>query len=324
MPQPQVSRFRRAALAVKQEAVYGTDPGLASADIIEIRNVVYAGPQESSRDERISGLGVDLPDIPGSRFATISGEAYLCGAGVAYAAGVKPKVDAILRALGFQATGDFTGGAEEWEYRRRIGPTFGESATAALFAENAPQGKVVGSFGTYRLLHRRGQATVLAFTLTGLYSKPTDVALITAAPSSVQPPVFHDAAVTVDGVLHQVEMLDIDGGNDVQLLPGANAQQGYRGVIIAGHRSTIALDPEVVPIATFDWFDRRDKGTLFAASWRTGLTQYNRVNETVEKMQVLDVTESQRNGIRIYNVAGKLNAGAIVADQSAEHVITFN
>jgi hypothetical protein len=324
MAQPVVSRFRRAALAVKTEAAYGTDILPIAADILEVSNPAFQAVQEVSRDERISGAGIDLPDIPGSRLATFSGELTLHGSGSAYAAGVKPEADALLRALGFTATGTFGAGVETWVYKRATGATFGESVTAKLYVENGPQGVLLGAFGTGRILHRRGLPTRLAFALTGRYIKPVEVALLSASPSAIQPPVFHSAAVTIGGVLHEVESLDVDLGSDVQAISAANSANGYRGVHIAGRRPTMRLDPEVVPVATFDWYDKRDLQTLMVGAWQTGTLQYNRILETAAAIKVAAIDDGERNGLRVHNITAGLNIGAIVANQSDEYVITFS
>ncbi|MBI4637679.1 MAG: hypothetical protein HY727_15180 [Candidatus Rokubacteria bacterium] len=308
MAQPTVSRWKRGQVAAKIETTYGTDAVLAAADLIEVRNIVFRVTQEQFRDERISGAITDLPDIPGARSAVLSFEALLRGAAVAYSASVKPEVDALLRACGLAATGSFGVGTEKWDYKPQSAATIGESVTAALFVENAPQGKLLGAFGTARFMNRVGQPAVLAVTLTGLYVAPADIALLTGTISTVQPPVFKSGAVTVAAYTPRVASFDVDLGNDVQLIQSANDAQGVAGVLIAWRRLLATLDPEAVTVATFDWHNKRDLGTLLATTWQVGTTQYNRIKYNAPKLQVLDITDIQRNGLRAYQIAAKLNA----------------
>lgn len=314
MAQPTVSRFRRASLAVKIETTYGTDPILAATDIIFIQNVTFKVQQEQFRDQRIAGLLAELPDVPGARWAQITGEAIVRGAGVAYSATIKPEVDALLRAAGLAAAGSFVVSAEKWTYTPQSGSTIGESVTAALFAENAPQGKLLGAFATFRLQHRVGQPLIMPFTLSGMYVAPADVALITATPPTVIPPVFKSGAVTVDAVTHRISSLDFDLGNVVNPIQSANDVQAVAGFLIADRRIGMTLDPEQVTVATYDWHGKRDAppngGQGAAASWQVGTVQYNRIKLSAPRLQVVDIAEGNRGGLRIFNITAKLNAQA--------------
>jgi len=282
--------------------------------VILARNVVYRVNQAQFADERLTGLMARLPDIPGVRTAEISGEAFIRGAGAAYSASVKPELDAILRACGLAATGTFTVGAEKWEYKPQSGATIGESVTAALFTEvgtgAGPQGKIIGAFGTARLQGRAGEPAVLAFRLLGLYVAPGDVALVTGSVPTVQPPVFKSGAVTFGGVSHRAASLELDFGNDLQQLDSANDAQAVAAVLIAGRRPTITTDPELVATATYNAHGKRDAGTLDAASYQFGTAQYNRLKASAPKFQITDITDGQRNGVRIWNLAALLSASA--------------
>lgn len=324
MAQPTVARWRRGSVAAKIETTYGTDPTLAAADIIWARNIAFKVNQEQVRDERIAGLLLDLPDIPGARSATLSFETILRGAAAAYSATVKPEVDALLRGLGLAAAGSFGVGTEKWDYTPQGGATIGESVTAALFAENSVQGKLLGAFGTGRLSARAGGELILAVTLTGLYVAPAAVTLITGTVPAVQPPIFKSGAVTVGAVLHKISTFDLDVGNDVQVVPSANDAQAVGSVIIAGRRFGLTMDPEAVVPGTYDWHAKRDapsnNGQGEAAAWQVGTVQYNRAKFSAPRTQVLDISETQRNGIRAFAVAAKLNA----TSGSDELTITFD
>lgn len=314
MAQPTVSRFKRASLAVKIETTYGIDATVAAADIIWIQNVLFKVQQEQFRDERMAGLIAELPDIPGARWAQITGEAVMRGAGAVYSASVKPELDALLRAAGLAATGSFVASSEKWTYVPQSGAIIGESVTAALFGENAPQGKLLGAFATLRFQHRAGQPLVVPFTLSGMYVAPADVALITATPGTVIPPVFKSGAVTVDAVVHRISSLDVELGNVVNPIPSSNDAQAVAGFLIADRRIGVTLDPEQVAVATYDWHAKRDappnSGQGAVASWGVGTVQYNRIKLSAPRLQVVDIAEGNRGGLRIFNISAKLNAQA--------------
>lgn len=302
MAQPTLSRWNRGAVAAKIETTYGVDVSPVAADVVFARNIAFRVTQQTVPDARIGGLIAQLPNIPGARSATLSFEVFLKGAGVAYSASVKPEVDALLRALGFAAAGSFVLNLEKWTYTPQSGATLGESVTAKLIVENAPSGTLLGSFGTGRILHRAGEPAVLAVTLTGKYAAPADVTMITGTLPTVQPPVFKSAAVTIDAVTHKVSAIELDLGSELQVLQDANDAQATGDVLLVGRRVTATMDPQAVATATYDFHAKRDAGTLVAASWQVGTTQYNRVKLSGPKMQIVDLAEQQRMGVRTYQL----------------------
>jgi hypothetical protein len=302
MAQPTVSRWVRGALAVKVETTYGVDATPANTDVIFARNIAFRVLQGQVRDDRIGGLVATLPDIPGTRAAQTAAESFLRGFGAAYSAGNKPEVDALLRALGFSSTGSFTGGAEKYTYVPQSGSTMGESVTVQFVVENAPTGKPLGCFGTGKISARAGENGIFAYTLTGLYQEPADVAMINASVPTVQIPQFKAGIVTIGGTTFKVSGFDLDFGNDIQLVPSANDAQGYGECIIANRRIQLIVDPEAVSAATFNFHNKRDTASLLAASWQIGSAQYNRIKFSAPKLQIIDIQEVQRQGLRAYQL----------------------
>lgn len=309
MAQPTVSRLRRASMPVKIETTYAANPTLAAADIVLVENAVFTALQEQARDERLSGLVAQLPDIPGGRTASIRGDAKLRGAGVAYSASVKPEVDALLRSMGFAAAGAFGVGTEKWDYTPQSGATLGESVTAGLYHENAPTGVILGAYGRGRIAMRAGAPAVISAELTGLYVEPTTETLLTATLPTVMAPVFRSGVVTFDAVTtFRVSSVDLDIGNDLQYLPSANDAQAYAGVIIADRRLVLTLDPEAVAVATYNFANKRDTQARVAVSWQIGTVQYNRILFSAPKVQILSIAETRRNGLLAYQLTCLLNA----------------
>lgn len=309
MAQPTVARYRRASLAVEIETTYGTNPTPAAADIILVENVVHTVLQEQARDERLSGLVAQLPDIPGGRTVSIRGDAKLRGAGVAYSASVKPEVDAILRAMGFAATGAFGIGTEKWDYKPQSGATLGESVTAGLYHENAPSGFALGAYGRGRIAMRAGAPAILSAELTGLYVEPTAETLLTATLPTVMAPVFRSGAVSFDAVTtFRVSSVELDIGNDLQYLPSVNDAQAYAGVIIADRRLVLTLNPEAVAVATYNFHSKRDTQARVSLTWQIGTVQYNRIKFSAPKTQILEVAETRRNGLLAYQLTCLLAA----------------
>lgn len=310
MAQPVVARVSRVSVAAKIEATYGTPEAFAAADIILARNPAWRAIIEQHRDERQAGLPEQYPDIVGSRQFELTFEALARGAGAVYSAGVKPELDPIYRACGLSSTGSFGAGAEKYTYEPQVGATMGESITAAVFSENAPQGKLAGAFGTARLVFRAGAPLAVAPRLMGLYTEPTDVALITASLSIVIPPIFASGAVTIDGVARDVSAMELDLGSDVQSIASGNSASAIEGFHIANRRITLTLDPRQVTVATYNWFNKLTAGTRVVATWQVGTVQYNRIKFTANQLQFTEISEVIRNGVKAFQVTAFLASGA--------------
>jgi len=190
-----------------------------------------------------------------------------------------------------------------------------QSVAAAMYVENATQGKILGAFGTGRISCRAGAPAVFSVGLSGLYGVPTDVALITATLPTVIPPVFKSGVVTFDGVTTlRVSAIEVDLGNSLVYLPSASDAQAFGAVMIADRRITMTLDPEAVTAAVYNFHSKRDDATRVAVSWQVGTVQYNRIKFSAPKVQILEINQVQRNGLLAYQLACLLSA-SVGADE---------
>src|SRR4051812_17568986 len=116
-----MQRFRVYGLLVKVEPVSGTDaapdPATNAIRTVGIPALKVDYLESGDRSDVESGtLGTVDRAQPAGRFGTIDVSVEVRGAGAAYAAGVRPECDALLRMAGFSATVDATGGAEKVTY----------------------------------------------------------------------------------------------------------------------------------------------------------------------------------------------------------------
>ncbi len=325
------SRYRRGALAIKIETTYGVESSVAAAaaDILEVANVTYRANQEQFVDERIAGTIYARPDIPGMRTVEMTGEILLRGTNSS-SSGTTPEADRLLRAIGWEQT--YSTSLGTWSYSNTQ-TTMGESVTASLFAENAPVGKSLGSFATGRVRMRVGEPAVLAFTIRGKYQAPSTADLITATPSTIIPPTFKGAnlRVSTSSYAPRLANIEVDLGSVLEYVTDAGSTNGagVAGAIIENRRALITLDPELVSTTVYDWHAKRDSpgttsvglGLGDSLTWGIGSTanQYNYINFTAPRFQVLDITPGQRSGTNSLNIAGKLNA----ATSATELTIQF-
>lgn len=255
-----------------------------------------------------------LPDLPGARLAQISFSAEVMGRGVAYSAIVKPRLSPYLRACGLQETVVTTGGQEKVSYQRASANI--PSLTLALLDNDDAGGavikKIAGARGNVKLRGEVGKQLYADFTFTGVYLDVADGALLSASYDSVMPPQLLAAQFALGAFSPVVNSFEVDLGNRVTGRPDINSASGYKSFVISDGDTRGRMDPEMVTVATHDYYGRWKgglHGTLSIGAF--GPAQYNRVKLTAPKLVTTKVSEGEREGHQIVNVDFQLamNAG---------------
>ncbi len=322
------ARIRRATLALKAESAYGTDPWVgapAAGDLVPVDGPTPSEPRGFYRWRAHSGLLDSLPGTPGELMARIAASLRLRGKGSAYAAGVKPEADLILRPLGFSATVDATPGSEKWTYKAPKAPTH-ESLAAWFLQENADTLKLLGGFGDGALLFTAGAPVVLDFSLMGIHGGRPAQALVTSQPSaSPIHPILASASFQIgsENYAAAFRSLRINLNNIVSAIPGPNEANAYAGFFITRDPDrpiTLEFDPQAVTAATFAWFTKWGNGTLVDWSFQTTGAQYTRVKFSGTKAQISGLGWGEREGDRTHPVVLDL-----IGDSGEDSlVITFD
>jgi hypothetical protein len=225
----------------------------------------------------------------------------LRGAGVAYAAGVKPKADALLRAGGFQAAGSFTGGSEKWDYTFRSDAF--ESFSCYIYRAGKLY-KVLGARFLPTLRFALGGYASLNGELTGVFVAPSDGALIavTGEPS-IGYPIMLGSTFQLGSENYAAKHgeITLDCGRRVVPRPDGTAASGYAGLQMLGERApTITFEAEQTNEAGFGFWTKTMAGTQMDCSFAIGSTQYNRIKVSIPALQFERLEEGERDGIATY------------------------
>ncbi|KKL65656.1 hypothetical protein LCGC14_2152780 [marine sediment metagenome] len=316
MAEPTVALSRRRSIAMKDEVTYGVDVfggTVLAADVLNARNI-NVSPQVQNFDAMPEAAGflgrrASIPLVPAIQ---VTFEIPLRGAGAAYSAVLLPEAGLPFRGCGFLETTDFTPATENVVYTLRS--TGREAMTIYVLQENGVSYELVGCFGDWQMTWAVGQPIILACTFTGKVDLFGSVALVTGTPNAtLQYPQFKSALFQIgtENFAAKMAQIVLNGGNSIQPQIDQNDLRTVAGFFIDNRDPSGSLDAEVVAPATFDWFDKLEKGELMDMTWQSGPdTQYNRVKVSIPKVQITNIQEGERSGARVFNVSFNLRVDA--------------
>lgn len=294
---------RREVILAKIESVYNTDPTpVANTDaiLVEEPNWAHEGARMVERPARRQTMGM-LQQVYGGSLKQVSFAVELKGPGTAYSASNRPEIDPLLRACGFAATVDATGGSETVTYDPASSSH--ESVTIYYYQDGTVH-KLTGCRGNVAFALEAGGVVKANFTLTGHSVAATDVSLPTPTNDSTVPPVFIGATFTVQSYAAVINALNFDMANQVIMPPNANASDGYGEIQIVGRDVNGSFDPEHTLVATHDWEGKwRSGATGTLVTGTIGSTQYNRFDIDFAKVYYRSIAPGDRDGLRSLDVS---------------------
>lgn len=290
MAQPAVARIQRRTVAMKVESTYATDAfggTVAAGDIVEAFNVETNPTINMYEVPFMGGILAGLGALPGVRIGQVTFQVHLRGAGAAYSASVFPNIHNPLRACGYLATLDATGGSEKYTYTPRSSGF--ESFTIYVMQEEGPTTKMTGCFGDVSFVYQVGLPCIARFVFQGIYNTETDTPTLVTKTFSAAPqwPVMLSGNFTWDAFAAKWLNLQLNSGNIIDVQEDVSAASGISGVFMAGRRPTGTFDPEIVTRATYDYISKWEGSTLVAVSMDSTGAQYVRHKLDVPKAQII-------------------------------------
>lgn len=288
---------RKTVLLARVESVYGEEPAdMGADDAVLIGNLdIDINPTELDRDvyhDSISAYGVRI----GKKTMTCSFDVELKGRGILPDELNPIEQDALLRACGLLNTD--TGSGVSYTPRSES-----MDSITLKFNLDGQQYLMTGCYGNMSWNLVAGNFGVITFNFTGLYNTPTDVAQVDPSyVNQTEPPVLENIDLSVDGYMGCSENLTFDFNNEVSERPCLNAPEGLQGLRITNRNITGSVDPEMVSVATKDFFTIFEESSKIVMSMTIGGTIGNQFDVDFANIQLTNITPGDRNGIRIYNL----------------------
>lgn len=300
---------RRRVLAAKIEATPGVAESLTGSD--GVFNVFDSNVNPTIEMIQRDGQGVfsPLPGVLGARGGTASFSIHAIGGDP-----LPAWATTFLPACGLVATSDV--------YAPVSAPPGTAAGVKTITIGSYQDGmfkRLRGCMGTALFTFIAGQPVAVAFTFTGLWDTPSDVALIAPNYPNILPPRFADAGLTIGGSLWspKISQMTLDLGNTVILREDPSDITGYCTALITNRRINGTLDPESSLVATNDtygdWLDSSESA-LSLSFGEAG----NRIAVAAPKWQIVNPQEGNRNDVQIDTIEYQLNRDADAGDDELE------
>lgn len=306
---PLLRRKRVLAAAVEVTTGPGTAETLEAADAA--MNVYDAEIQADIEFTQRVGQGVfsPLPGRLGAYGGTATFRVELAGSGSDISP-VPSWASSLLTACGMYDDSD----------------TYKLSSSMPAAAGSVPRTVTLGLYidGLYRQMHgcmgnavftfTPGEVAMVDFTFTGLYSEPTDVAMLAPTYPTVVPPRFASGTCTLGGSTIYPSQISIDLGNDVQLRPDATSASGYSYAYIADRRITGSMDLEAALVADRNDWSNWTSLSEQALSIVVGSAGGNDITVAAPSLEITNVQTADRNGLEVNEISYQLNRSAAAGD----------
>jgi len=290
-------RLRRAQIAVELEGTEGTAETLVAADAkIKAENVTYTPDIPFYPRDAVSASFSPFTGVSGGpRMAEISFETMLSGSGTA---ATPPAFGDALVACHMAETITTTVAYTP--------ASTGSSATVGFYADGLLY-QIHGARGNLRLVLNSGEPGRAVFTFRGVYNAPTDTDLLGPTYYSTVPPAIVNGSMTLESVAMKYKSLEFDLGNKVADRADPSATHGAYSVAIVGREPTGTMDPEMLAVATYNFFSKLTTNSEAAFTLTIGSASGNKFVITAPKVQYTAVEPGDRDGMQVAGLSFQLN-----------------
>lgn len=162
--------------------------------------------------------------------------------------------------------------------------------------------KILGARGTFQASLESGQFGTIKWTFQGLYVGPADIAYPSPTYNAQLPPKCIAGTFTMGGYTPIATKLEVNIGNSFGRKDDINATLGIKEVIINGRDPKGSFNPEVVTIATKDFWTAWNAATVQALSCLVGATGGNKYTISGPKCIYDEVGYGDRDGVAVYEI----------------------
>jgi hypothetical protein len=291
---------KRAQMAAKAEGTEGTAETLAGADAFLAMNINFNPEIEMGARDNVGASLSQFSHVPGARKATMEFDVELKGSGTA---GTAPALGKLLKACGFGETVVVSTSVTYLPASTGI-----SSMTLALYNDGVRY-LISGARGNVSLKLEKGKPGMLHFIFTGADFTVTDVALLSSGVSyeTTKPQPFLTATLTIDSYAALLGSLEFNMNNETALRDDVNQGSGHKSAVITGRRPSLSIDPEMVTVATYDFFGKWRSGNEGALTLALTGTAGNICTITAPKVQYTGAKLADKSGLRSLGIDCQLN-----------------
>jgi len=172
---------------------------------------------------------------------------------------------------------------------------------------------IYGAMGNAVFRGIAGKRVMIDWTFRGLWGDPSDVAILAPTYETTAPLRFASACITLAAYSPVVAEMTLDLGNEVVVRENAQNASGLHTAVIVGRRPVGQIMAEAQLIATWDVHAKWKAGILEALAATMGGAG-NGIAFSAPKLQITNLQEQVRNGLRYVAMDFQLNRSAAAGD----------
>ena len=286
---------RKRVILIEAESSYGSDPGIAAADAVLVRDLSIT-PQSSdvvSRDVVRPFLGA-FQQLLANTNVEVTFSVELAGSGTV---ATPPRYGDALKACGFSET---INSGNNVVYAP-VSSSF--SSVTIHYNTDGVRHKVVGARGSFVINGSVGEIPTIDFTFQGIYIPPTDSALPTVTYGDQATPLIFKQGNTSSFQLlsHSAALssISLDVGNE---LVYRELVGGTQETLLTNRNITGSVSIEAMLLGTKDYFAAALAETTGNLTFLHGTTAGNKVEVSSTKADIGDVAYGEEDGIQMLEI----------------------
>lgn len=321
-------------LLLKPEASYNAGGAVAAAtdgvQLSELATATLDWADKGERDMAIGSASHERRGAPSGRFVTIPVKTLFRGPGAVLSASVTPQdIHALMRISGHSATLLATGGAEKYTYAP-VSDAYA-SGVGELYGYKQKYG-FQGAFADLKIAAAAGGFVSIDAAISALVTADfSDVStpVITYPYQAIQRPKFENIALTI-GSFASAKVVGIDFATNWEIVPTLDANSGtHGGFSMIRRKPTLNLNILMSSLTTtpfhavggIDPYNLWRVGTEIALGFTVGAVQYNKLEFTGPKCQVVSVAESADAGKGTWAIGLQLNPSTPTANDDYAWIV---
>jgi hypothetical protein len=178
-----------------------------------------------------------------------------------------------------------------------------------------------GCAGTFKLNCPTGKAAFFEFEFTGVWSSPTDTAILAPTYPSAQSLRFASSTTTWNSVALGVENITLDSGNTVILREDPSDVSGFLAGLITNRVVRITGNPESKLVATQDRYGKLLDMSEHSLTWSLDGPTNSVMTFTAPKAQIISLQEADRENLVVDEIEWQANRNGSNVDEECS--ITF-
>ena len=178
-----------------------------------------------------------------------------------------------------------------------------------------------GCMGSFVVTLPTGKPAYIDWTFMGVYQPRTDVAILTPTYPTDKPLRFAGGLAELNDVNLCISQATINSGNTVIMRECPTTEAGFISALVTNRVPTITLDPEAVTVASQDRWGALLAQTEWALELDVGGPTNSQIEFNAPKAQVINNSETDRNGQVADSLELQCNKNGATHDQ--ELTITF-